>query len=151
MSDRFTPEPTRREGARVRTVRLADGADWGLARPGARLFPKFVTETDGVGRPTEHVTMATGFGYPSTVHNAIDRVQSACEGGSGPARSEAFVTLAASLLRLAHDVPFLTACELVSVSGDDLRRLVGVVTELLTECQRGPNASSLEGPGREAS
>ena len=46
MSERMTPDSTRREEIPARPVRLADGADWGFSRPTVRLFPEVVTGID---------------------------------------------------------------------------------------------------------
>lgn len=138
MPDRPTPDHTRREGVPARPVRLADGLDWGFARPTVRLTPEVVTETDRLGRPVERVTVRVGFGYPPAVRGWIDGLQSACEGGNVPRQYEAFFGLAAALLRRAHEVSLADACDLLAVDACDLPRLVREVMSVVSEAEPAP-------------
>jgi hypothetical protein len=130
MCDRPTPESTRREGVPVRPIRLADGSDWGFLRPAVRLTPRVVSDLDKLGRPVERISVEVGFGYPPEVQALITALTDACEHGSPPRQYEAFFALAASLLRRAHDISLSATCELLSVSEDELPRLVREVVSI---------------------
>jgi hypothetical protein len=132
MTARPTPESTRREGVPSRPVRLADGRDWGLSLPTVRLTPRLEVRPDEFGRPVERVTVDLGFGYPAEIQRLLDRVGAACEGGTASDQYTAFFSLAASLLRRAHDVSLVTACDLLAVPEDELPRLVGAVMAVVS-------------------
>ena len=127
------PESTRREEILARPIRLSDGGHWGFSRPTARLFPQVVSGLDRLGRPVERVSVVLGFGYPLEVERLISTVRSTCELGLVREQYEAFFTLAARLLLRAHDIDLSAACELLSVTEDDLPRLVREVMAVVSE------------------
>lgn len=147
MSDRPTPDSSRREGVPARSIRLSDGADWGFLRPAVRLTPKVVRDHDRLGRPSERVSVAVEFGYPPEIQGLIDGLEEASESGSVDRQYEAFFALAVALLRRAHDLSASTACELLCVSRDELPGLVREVVSIISE-GKGP---AQIGPGRGAS
>ncbi len=146
MSERITPDSTRREEIPARPVRLADGADWGFARPTVRLFPEVVTGIDRLGRPVERVSVGIEFGYPPEARRLIDGVRSACEHGTVREQYEAFFSLAACLLQRAHEITLDAACELLSVSEVELPRLVREVMAVVSEAEGAPESTREEVP-----
>jgi hypothetical protein len=131
MTDLPTPESTRREGVPARPVRLADGREWGFSLPTPLLAPRVEVLPDEFGRPVERISADVGFGYPAEVRRLLERLISVCEAGRIPEQYSAFFSLAASLLRRAHDVSLTTACELLAVPEDELPRLVSAVMEIV--------------------
>jgi hypothetical protein len=144
MTDRPNPESTRRDGVPALPVRLADGQEWGFALPTVRLSPRVVVLPDALGRPVERISVAVGFGYPAEVQELIDGVGAACEGGTASEQYASFFSLAAVLIRRAHDVSMATACELLAVPGNELSRLVGAVMQVVSA---GPEAPAGESQG----
>jgi hypothetical protein len=142
----MAPDSTRREGIPAHPIRLADENDWGFARPTVRLTPRVVTDPDRLGRPVERVGVSVGFGYPLEIQRMISGVRSACERGSVPEQYEAFFSLAACLLRRAHEISLATVCELLSVSEHELPRLVREVMAVVSEADRTPEANPVEVP-----
>ena len=132
MSERPTPDSTRRDGVAARPIRLADGSDWGFASPTVLLIPRPETRYDGFGRPVDRVVVELGFGYPLAIRRLLGDVRTACEQGPISSQYEAFMALAISLLRRAHDVSLTTACELLTVPDDQLPRLAGEVMEVVS-------------------
>lgn len=146
MPERITPDTTRRGEIPARPVRLSDGRDWGFSRPTVRLSPRVVRGFDQLGRPVERVTAETGFGYPPGVQSLIDGVRSACQRGSVVEQHEAFFTLAACLLLRAHEVSHGAAWKLLSVSEDELPRLVREVMAVVGEADQMPKGNRVEVP-----
>ncbi|MCA1684592.1 MAG: hypothetical protein LC745_01120 [Planctomycetia bacterium] len=144
MSEPMTPDSTRREEVPARPIRLSDGADWGLSRPTVRLFPEVVTGLDPLGRRVERVTVGIEFGYPLETQRLIEAVRSACNRGTVREQYEAFFSMAVSLLRRAHEIPPAAACQLLSVSEDELPRLVREVMAVVSEAERTPGADRVE-------
>ena len=64
-------------------------------------------------------------------------MRSACEGGTVREQYEAFFSLAAALLRRAHEISLATACDLLSVPEDELPRLVRDVMAVVFGGQPG--------------
>jgi hypothetical protein len=123
MSEQMTPESTRRHGIRACPVRLADGAAWGFASPMVLLVPRLETRQDDFGRPIENVVVEFGFGYPLATRRLLENLRSVCAQGSVSQQYDAFMALAISLLRRAHDISVETACELLTVPDDQMPRL----------------------------
>ena len=146
MSERMTPDSTRREGILARPIRLAGGACWGFSRPTVRIFPEVVIDRDRLGRPVERVTVGIEFGYPLETERLIKCVRAACERGTVEEQYEAFFSLAACLLRSAHEVSLASACELLCVSEDELPRLVREVMAVVSEAESPPGANPEEVP-----
>ena len=145
MSERLSPNLTRREGVATHPIRLADGEEWGIARPAVRLFPKVNTEVlDRLGREVECIAVDAGFGYPLEVERLVDRVRIACAEGSTQEQYAAFFTLASQLLVRAHELTLEDACELLSVSEDQLLRLVREVMSVVAEVDVPEKAKSVE-------
>jgi len=146
MSERLTPDLTRRDGVPAHSFRLADGAEWGLALPTVRITPKVVTEVDSLGRPIERVIVEVGFGHPSGVRRLIECLKFSCECGTVAQQYAAFFALAAELLCRAHEVSMETACELLSVSDAELPQFVRVVMAVASEGVRAPDSNRVEVP-----
>lgn len=144
MPEPITPDSTRRDEIPSRPVRLADGADWCFARPTVRLFPAVVTAIDPLGRPVERVSVGIGFGYPAEVRRLVDAVRSACTRGTVREQYEAFFAMAACLLRRAHAISLRAACDLLSVSEDELPRLVREVMAVVSEGEGVPDSTPEE-------
>ena len=144
MFERMTPDSTRREDVPARPVRLADGADWGFSRPTVRLFPEVVAEVDRLGRPVERVTVGIGFGYPPETQRLIDEVRGACESGTIREQYEAFFSMAAHLLQRAHEISLPTATDLLTISADDLPRLVRDVMAVVSDAEGATEANPVE-------
>jgi hypothetical protein len=101
---------------------------------------------DDLGRPIERVSVDLGFGYPAEIQSLLDRVGAVCEGGTVPEQYAAFFSLAASLLRRAHDVSLATACELLEVPEDELPRLVAAVMAVVSGGPQAPGRPPRGGP-----
>jgi hypothetical protein len=144
MHEPLTPDSTRRGDVPAYPIRLADGADWGFSRPTVRLFPKVVAGVDQLGRAIERVSVGIAFGYPIEVERLIEGVRSACGRGTVQDQYEAFITLAACLLRRTHEIGLDAACSLLSVSEDELPRLVREVMAVVSEADRTPEANHAE-------
>lgn len=144
MSNRPTPETTRRETVPSRTIRLSDGADWSFLCPAVRLTPRVVTETDATGRRVERVTLDIGFGYPTDVEVLIDALRLACERDSVPEQYESFFSLAAKLLLQAHNVDLQTVCSLLAVRDAEVPRLVEEVIAIVVARENTFDAESTE-------
>jgi hypothetical protein len=140
MTDPTNPETSRRGDVPSRPIRLSDGRSWGFARPSVRLTPKLVNELDQLGRPVERMALAVGFGYPPGIERLIEKVRSASKSEPVPQQYEAFFTLAASLLLRSHDISMASGCELLSLSGDELARLVREVWAVVEEVRPKPGA-----------
>jgi hypothetical protein len=130
MSERLTPELTRREGIFMQPVRLADGREWGIALPSVTLRPRVVLSTDEFGRQSELVSVDVGFGYASEIESLCRSVRAASGSGSVEEQYGAFFSLAAALLRRAHDVSLDAALQLLTVSGDELPGLVRTISAI---------------------
>jgi hypothetical protein len=128
MSERLTPELTRREGIFTQPIRLADGREWGIALPTVTLMPRVVVSTDEFGRQSELVSVDVGFGYPSEIEALCRSVQAASASGPVQEQYTAFFSLAAAVLRRAHDISLEAALQLLEVSGDELPALVRTIT-----------------------
>ena len=98
MSERLLPNLTRRDKVGAHSIRLADGKEWGIARPTVRLFPKVIKALDQLGREVECIAVDAGFGYPLEVERLVDRVRIACAEGSVQEQYVAFFALASQLL-----------------------------------------------------
>src|SRR5438105_943412 len=140
MCDRPTPDSSRRDEVLARPVRLSDGAAWGLLRPSVRLQPRVVPCVDALGRPVERIAVAVGFGYPPEVESLLVAVKGACDGASVERQYEAFFALASALLRRAHEISPAEACELLSVTDDELPGLVREVMAVVSETN-GPRST----------
>ena len=138
---RLTPESTRRIEFDSREIQLGDGARWGLARPTKRLIPKFVMDLDQVGRSVPRVVVTMSFGYPPDIRGKIDDVMTACVDGSASLQASAFFSLASLLLRRSHHLSEADARELLSVSEQDVARLVREILAVVTEAEPGPEAN----------
>ena len=132
MSDRMSPEVTRREGVSTVPIRLADGRQWGIACPSVMLRPRVVFSTDEFGRQVEQVSLEVRLGYPSAIDGLYRAVKAAYESGSVEEQYLAFFTLAAALLRRAHDVTLETALSLLAVPNEELPALVCEVMEIVS-------------------
>jgi hypothetical protein len=144
MNDHLSPESTRREGVPTRHVRLSDGAEWGFMRPSVLLRPKVVSDRDRLGRPVERLSVEVGFGYPAEIRSLIDTLQNACEGGSALEQYDAFFSLSVALLRRTHEIDLATACGLLSVSEEELPRLVRDIVAVITESNGKPVGAQSE-------
>lgn len=127
MKTRPTPEVTRREEVPGRPVSLADGNEWELALPTVRYSPAVAVTPDAFGRPVQGVAVAVGFGYPVEIQSLIAGLRAACERGTEAEQYAAFFSLAAALLRRAHDIDLPTACELLGVADPELPSLARAV------------------------
>ncbi|GAC1463661.1 MAG: hypothetical protein NVSMB9_01370 [Isosphaeraceae bacterium] len=144
MAERSTPEASRRVDTPARPVRLADGCEWGFSRPTVRLVPTVVTHRDPLGRPIDRVEVGIGFGYPLEVQNLVQTLRTARNEGTVSQQYEAFFSLAVCLLRRAHDLDLVAACELLSVTKDELPRLVQEIMAVVSETEIEPQANSRE-------
>jgi hypothetical protein len=99
---------------------------------------------DELGRPVERVSVDIGFGFPVEIRRLLDRVVSACEGGTTSDQYAAFFSLAAALLCRTHDVSLTTACDLLAVPEDELPLLVGAVMAIVSA---GPQATGQRSDG----
>jgi hypothetical protein len=144
MAERPTPASTRREGIPARSIRLTDGDYWDFARPTVRLTPSVATEFDQLGRPVDRVTVGIGFGHPPKINKLVSDLRAACENGPVSQQYEAFFSLAATLLRRAHDIDLAAACELLAVSEEELCRLVTEVMAVALEVQPPSEENSPE-------
>jgi len=149
MPERLTPDSTRRDGVPARPIRLADGAEWGLALPTVRITPKVVAEFDSLRRPMERVTVELGFGHPPGVRRLIECLKVSCQRGTVAQQYGAFFGLAAELLCRAHEISMETACELLSVSDAELPQFVRVVMAVASEADRAPGGNPVEVPSLE--
>jgi hypothetical protein len=147
MCDRPTPDSSRREGVLARPVRLSDGAEWGFMRPSVRLQPRVVSCRDALGRPVERISVEVGFGFPPEIESLIVAVKGACEGESVERQYEAFFALASALLRRAHEVSAADACELLSVTADELPGLVREVMSIVSETKDAQDLATRPPPG----
>ena len=136
MVGRPTPQSTRREGIPSQSFRLADCELWGFARPTIRLSPKVVKSLDVMGRPRERICVELGFGYPYEIERLIENVRVSHEHGSTKEQYDAFFELAVRLLRRCHDLSQEFACEVLTVSEEELPLLVEVVMSLVSESER---------------
>ncbi len=144
MTERITPDSTRREGISARPIRLADGAAWGFSGPTVRLFPRVVREVDPLGRLVERIAVGVRFGFPPEAQTLVDALRAACERGTAREQYEAFFPLAACLLRRAHEISLQAACDLFSVSADELPRLVREVMAIVAEADRAAESTPSE-------
>lgn len=149
MSEPLTPDLTRRDGVPAHPIRLADGAEWGLALPTVRITPKVITEVDSLGRPVDRVTVEVGFGHPPGVRRLIECLKFSCERGTVAQQYAALFALAAEFLCRAHDVSMEAACELLSVSDAELPPFVRVVMAVASEVDRAPDSNHVEVPSLE--
>lgn len=133
----ITPDRTRTDHRPVRTVRLADGAQWGLACPGTLLVPDVTIGTGEDGMPAVAVRTRARRGHSPAIARLVEGLVDALQGKSGHGPSDAFFSLAAALLRKAHDVDQSTAYRLLEVSGADLLQLVATVHEAVGGLSRG--------------
>ena len=136
MAERPTPQSTRREGIPSQSIRLADCELWGFARPTIRLSPKVVNSLDVMGRPRERICVELGFGYPCKIDRLIQNVRASHEHGSTKEQYDAFFELAVGLLRRCHDLSQEFACEVLTVSEEEVPILVEVVMSLICESER---------------
>ncbi len=90
-------------------------------------------ERDGFGRPFEKISVEVGFGYPTEIQRLIEMLEESCRVGPVARQYEAFFNLAVALLRHAHEINRSTACGLLSVSEDELPRLVRDVVSLISD------------------
>ncbi len=134
------PEQTRREDVTSRPVRLADGHDWGFARPSRRLIPTVVEGMDLLGRRTETIAVRPGFGHPLEIQRLLDGFRASCDEGPTAEQYEAFFALAVALLCRAHEIDRSTACALLTVEGAELPRLIA---EVLAVAFETPHETSL--------
>jgi hypothetical protein len=134
------PEQTGREDVASRPVRLADGRDWGFARPSRRLIPSVVEGVDVLGRRTESIAVRPGFGYPLEIQRLVDGFRASCDEGSTAERYRAFFALAIALLCRAHEIDRSTACVLLTVDDAELPR---VIAEVLAVAFETPPETSL--------
>jgi hypothetical protein len=139
MTQRSRPRSTCRDGVPSRPVILADGDTWGFALPTVRYSPAVAVSPDAFGRPVERVTVEVGFGYPLEIQRLIDGFRTASELGTAAEQYAAFFTLAAALLRRAHDLDLTTACELLEVSDADLAHVVNAALEAISGSGRMPS------------
>jgi hypothetical protein len=142
MSQRPTPEATRRDGVPCRLIRLADGHDWGFALPSVRLKPRVKLGPDDLGRLTERICVDACYGQPPEVESLYRSVRAASESGSVEEQYTAFFTLAAALLRRAHEIGLDDACELLAVPCERLPDLVRAVMEVASSGERPPTPDS---------
>lgn len=145
MHDRPTPDSSRRDGGPARSIRLSDGAEWGLMLPSVRLVPKVVADLDKLGRPVERVSVEVDFGYPTEIQSLIDALRDACGGGPVFRQYEAFFALSAALLCRTHEISPSIACELLSVSESELPRLVRDVVAVISGSKDTGDAAQMEG------
>ncbi len=150
MRAELTPDTTRLGGVDALPVRLADGHDWGLARPTLRLKPAVVVETDPWGRSVDRVTVRAERSYPPAVQSLVKGLRAACESGSAGRRYQAFLALTDCLLRSAHDLSPEAARELLQLPQPELPRLVRQVVGLLSEAGGVPDATPVERSNRES-
>ncbi len=97
-------------------------------------------ERDEFGRPTEKISVEVGFGYPAEIQDLITILEESCRNGSIARQYESFFTLAVALLRHVHEISRSTACELLTVSEDDLPRLVRDIVRLISVSRTGQAA-----------
>jgi hypothetical protein len=142
MSQRPTPEATRRDGVPCRLIQLADGHQWGFALPSIRLRPRVMVGPDVLGRPTECICVDACHSQPPEVESLYHSVQAASENGSTEEQYTAFFTLAAALLRRAHEIDLDDACELLAVPCERLPDLVRAVMEVASSGERPPTPDS---------
>ena len=128
-----SPSSTRHDGVPARSIRLSDGLEWGFSLPTRRLSPKVEVHLDDLGREVEKIAVQFRFGYPCSIEILIDDLRSSCEGGTVAEQYKAFFSLAAALLRRAHDVSLTTACSLLEVPEHDIPRLVSAVLATISE------------------
>src|SRR4051794_1657598 len=119
MSPRPSPAATRLPDSPAHPLRLADGNAWGFALPGSRLTPRVVPVTDHPGRTTELISTRVETGYPLEIRRLWEELRGAHRTGSPAQQYEAFLALAVSLLRRAHDVSRSEARELLAVADDE--------------------------------
>jgi hypothetical protein len=133
MSEFPNPESTRREGVPFVSIRLADGRPWGFARPTPRFVPIIIDDEERPGRSTTRVVVRIAFGYSLEISRLVEAMRIASEGHSASQQYEAFCALSIALLRRVHDIPWTTAHALLSISDDELPRLVQNVLEVVSE------------------
>jgi len=149
MSERQTPESTRRNSVQCRSIRLADGNEWSFLSPSARFVPRVVVETDAVGRRVESIALDIKFGYPLHIEALIAELKKACEQGSVMEQYEAFFALAVSLILQVHDIRLQTVCELLAVGREELAVLVNDVLSVISDPENLPAANDPETSRRE--
>lgn len=142
MSKRPAPEATRLPDVPSRPIRLADGNTWGFALPSRRLIPSVVRTTDPLGRTIESISAWVETGYPLEIRRLWDDLRRAHETGSPAPHYEAFLALAISLLRRAHDISPAEARELLSVADEEWPRLVDEILAIVTSTRAETSSPS---------
>jgi hypothetical protein len=142
MSKRPAPEVTRLPDVPSRSLRLADGNTWGFALPSRRLIPSVVRTMDPLGRTTESISARVETGYPLEIRRLWNDLRRAHETGFPAAHYEAFLALAVSLLRRAHDISPSEARELLSVADEEWPRLVDEILAILTSTRAETSSPS---------
>lgn len=121
MNPQLSPELTRREGVRALPVRLADGQEWGLALPTTQFEPRF-RDSGEDGQPI--IEVLTCPGYAPAIETQIRKLALAFERGDSSGRTVAFLGVASSLLRLAHNLTVQESIPLLIVPRKEIPRLV---------------------------
>jgi hypothetical protein len=142
MSQRPAPEATRLPDVPTRPLRLADGNTWGFALPSRRLIPFVVRTTNSLGQTTDSVSARVESGYPLEIRRLWDDLRSAHETGCPAPHYEAFLALAVSLLRRAHDISPSEARELLSVADEEWPRLVDEILTIVTSTRTETSSPS---------
>jgi hypothetical protein len=75
------------------------------------------------------------FGYPAEIAALIARFRTACDHAPAAAQYESFFELASALLRRVHEISPEQACELLSVTGEELPALVAAIVAVISEVQ----------------
>ena len=127
----MTPESTRREGIRSKSIVLSDGREWGFSLPSRLIRPRISDSFDAFGRRLDRVTVEVVFGFPLFIRRLIDRLRSTLETDSIADQYEAFMSLARARLLRAHDIDSSTACQLLNVSEENFPALAHHVLRIV--------------------
>jgi hypothetical protein len=109
------------------SVRLADGGVWGLGLPTIRYQPRFESLLDEFGRCAENVKTTSVREHSHEVSDAVERLSVACESGVEVEMYDAFLNLAAALIRRVHEIDQSAALDLLDVPDQALPALVEAV------------------------
>ncbi len=131
MLEHPTPDQTRRPGIPAHPIRLADGNAWGFAQPSLRLVPSVIADVDSLGRLRESIGVKTVYGYPLEIHRHGEALRIALEEDPITRQHQAFFTLAAALLRRAHDIDLSASTALLDVDASEFLRLADEVISVM--------------------
>ena len=120
------PEETRDQDVPAVEVELADGNLWGFALPGPRMHPATHREVDVFDRPQVRIELITRIGYPPEIRRLWDSVVASSPDDASHSR-DTFLSFAAALLRMAHEIEPEEAEALLDPHRVDLTRIAKLV------------------------